>query len=85
MSEYEVYFSKSAVKEIESLDTQIIPKIIKKIELLQNNPRPSGCIKLKGNSNLWRIRIGDYRIIYSIDDNSKIVDISAVLHRKDAY
>ncbi|MCL5991581.1 MAG: type II toxin-antitoxin system RelE/ParE family toxin [Bacteroidetes bacterium] len=52
---------------------------------LKSEPRPAGCKKLIGFHNLWRIRIGDYRIIYSIDDSDKIIDISTIKHRKDAY
>jgi mRNA interferase RelE/StbE len=48
-------------------------------------PRPSGAIKLHGNKSLWRIRIGDYRVIYSIDDISRGIDISVVRHRRDVY
>ena len=48
-------------------------------------PRPSGAIRLQGNSNLWRIRVGDYRVIYSINDPARMIDISAVRNRRDAY
>ncbi len=60
-------------------------RIIWRIEALASNPRPPGCVKLRGADDLWRIRVGDYRVIYSIDDGARIVDISAVRHRSDAY
>jgi len=56
------------------------------IDALEENPRPSGCKKLKdATENLWRIRVGDYRIIYVIADEVKIVDVRKVGHRKDIY
>jgi len=60
-------------------------RIIVRIEGLASNPRPQGCVKLLGADNLWRIRVGEYRVIYSIDEHTRIVDISAVRHRSDAY
>ncbi|WP_407692831.1 type II toxin-antitoxin system RelE family toxin [Reichenbachiella agarivorans] len=53
--------------------------------LLANDPRPSGAKKLKGNSQNWRIRIGNHRVLYTIDDEIRIVDIRKVGHRKDSY
>jgi mRNA interferase RelE/StbE len=59
--------------------------VVKVIDSLAENPRPEGCAKLKGKGNIWRIIIGDYRIIYSIDDQIEIIEIYRVRHRKDAY
>jgi mRNA interferase RelE/StbE len=85
MISYKITFSRSAFKEIESLDNQLVSKIIDKIENLESSPKPKGCIKIQGHHNLWRIRSGDYRIIYSVDSQNNIIDIIAVRHRKDAY
>jgi mRNA interferase RelE/StbE len=52
---------------------------------LAANPRPPGCKKLKGGDNEWRIRIGDYRVIYTIDDRSLHVDVTRVRHRSEVY
>jgi mRNA interferase RelE/StbE len=52
---------------------------------LASNLRPHGCVKLQGADDLWRIRVGEYRVIYAIGDDRRIVDISAVRHRRDAY
>jgi mRNA interferase RelE/StbE len=52
---------------------------------LSQNPRPHKCIKLQGKGNLWRIKIGVFRVIYAVDDSKKLIDIIAVRHRKDAY
>jgi mRNA interferase RelE/StbE len=56
-----------------------------RIEKLADNPRPSGCKKLRGGANEWRIRIGDYRVVYTIEDNTKTVDVTRIAHRKEAY
>lgn len=52
---------------------------------LQQNPRPSGVVKLKGDHQLYRVRIGDYRIVYIIDDNDKLIKITRIRHRQDVY
>ncbi len=85
MSSYSITFAKSARKELEELDLKFSERILQKIEMLVNNPRPPGCEKLKGEDNLWRIRIGSYRVIYSISDKNKLVDIVIIRDRKDAY
>lgn len=85
MQLYNITFAKSAVKELESFNKIDIERIVYKIELLAINPRPNGCKKLQGSNKLWRIRSGDYRILYSIIDDNYIVDIIAIKHRKDVY
>jgi mRNA interferase RelE/StbE len=85
MAKYIVMFARSASKELEALDVKVVTRIFPKIEHLSIDPRPAGCRKLAGNKHLWRIRVGDYRIVYSIDDTAKIVEIIAVRDRKEAY
>ena len=85
MSQYKVVVSKSAVKELSKQSSAINNRIIKAALNLSENPRPQGSKKLKGGSDTWRIRIGDYRMIYAIDDEILIVDIRKVGHRKDIY
>lgn len=85
MSQYEIVVSKSAAKELSKLPTKANNRIIKSILELADDPRPSGSVKLKGSSENWRIRIGDYRVIYAIDDEVMIVDVRKVGHRKDIY
>jgi mRNA interferase RelE/StbE len=82
---YDIVFARSARKELESINNKIVLQILRKIEKLSVNPRSLGSLKLKGEKDLWRIRIGDYRVVYSIDDIHKIVDISLIRHRKDVY
>jgi mRNA interferase RelE/StbE len=66
MAKYSITFARSARKELEALNAAIVNRVFPKIESLSGNPRPRNCVKLKGGRNLWRIRIGVYRIIYSI-------------------
>jgi mRNA interferase RelE/StbE len=54
-----------------------------RIESLSQNPRPRDCLKLRGRQGLWRLRVGEYRVIYSVDDGKRVVDIAVVRHRRD--
>ncbi len=85
MADYVVVFAKSARKELEKLDPSVIQRIFPRIEALAKEPRPSGCTKLRGSKNLWRIRVGDYRVIYAVLDDKHLVDVTAVRHRREAY
>lgn len=82
---YRILITKTASKELENLPTQVVNRIIPAIKNLGEDPRPSGAKKLKGGQDTWRIRIGDYRVVYAIDDAIRIVDIRKVGHRKDIY
>jgi mRNA interferase RelE/StbE len=85
MADYTITFARSARKDLEALDSVLVDRIFAKIKSLSAEPRPAGCRKLVGEKHLWRIRIGDYRVIYSIDDRSETVDVIAIRHRRDAY
>ncbi|MDP2627977.1 MAG: type II toxin-antitoxin system RelE/ParE family toxin [Candidatus Rokubacteria bacterium] len=85
MAEYRVVFARSARRELERLEMSVARRIISRIEALATDPRPPGCVKLQGAADLWRIRIGDYRVVYSVDGNARVVDIRVVRHRSDAY
>ena len=85
MGDYRITLTKSARRELEDLPVHSVRRVFPKIEALSINPRPKGCRKLAGEINLWRIRVGDYRVIYSINDSDHIIDIIAVRHRSDAY
>ncbi len=82
---YSILFSSRAKKELLSLPNKIILAIEAKIDGLTKEPRPSGCKKLQGSTNEYRIRIGDYRVIYTVADVVKIVSIIKIAHRKDVY
>lgn len=85
MADYPVVFARSARKELQNLDPQVARRILKQIEALVANPRPSGVVKLEGATDLWRIRIGEWRVVYRISDRDRVVDVIAVRHRSDAY
>ena len=85
MADYAVAFARSARKELQNLDPQVARRILKQIEALVTNPRPSGVVKLEGASDLWRIRVGEWRVVYRISDRDRLVDVNAVRHRRDAY
>jgi len=85
MADYAITFARSARRELEALDAPIIRRVVSRIDGLAKEPRPSGYRKLHGEQNLWRIRIGDYRVIYSVDDRQQIVDIVRIRHRREAY
>jgi mRNA interferase RelE/StbE len=82
---YQILLAKSASRELQRLPTKTQQRILEILENLQVNPRPSGSKKLVGITNLWRVRSGDYRIIYEIADANRIVDVNAIRHRGDAY
>ena len=82
---YKVIISRQAAKAIKKLPKGNISKILTKLNSLSDNPRPPGVIKLTSFENLWRVRVGNYRIIYSIEDEVHVVDIREVVDRKDAY
>ena len=85
MTDYTITFARSARKELESFDAHIVNRILPKIESLAQEPRPGGCRKLKGEKNLWRVHIGDWRVVYAIYDDERRVDVVAVRHRSKAY
>ena len=85
MADYTITFARSARRELEELDVPIIQRILPRVEALAKEPRPRGCRKLRGESNLWRIRIGEYRVVYAVYDERQLVDIIAVRHRSKAY
>lgn len=84
MAVYSIFIKKSAVRELEVLAKKDLPKVLERIEALDENPRPTGAEKLAG-VELWRIRQRDYRIVYSIEDNALTVWIVKVGHRREVY
>jgi mRNA interferase RelE/StbE len=86
VAKYRVVIKPSASKEIEAVgqkkDRQ---RIVLRIRSLGEDPRPFGCEKLSGHLDRYRVREGNYRIVYSIDDKNLLVDVVKVGHRKDIY
>ncbi|MEY2976449.1 MAG: type II toxin-antitoxin system RelE family toxin [Prochlorotrichaceae cyanobacterium] len=83
--EYRIKFKASAAKEFRKLPANIQKRLQIPINALRNDPRPSGSIKLKGSEQLYRIRLGDYRVVYSVDDTIQVIFITRVRHRRDVY
>jgi len=81
---YEVFLLPTAQKDLDKLEAPVFARILKKIRALSGNSRPPGCLKLTDEDG-YRIRSGDYRILYRIDNASKRVYIYRIKHRKDAY
>ncbi|MBD2679604.1 MULTISPECIES: type II toxin-antitoxin system RelE/ParE family toxin [Nostoc] len=82
---YEVKFSNSAKKQFRKLPLDIQQRIQTKINDLAIEPRPNGVKKLQGDDNSYRIRVGDYRLVYEIDDNVLIITVIKVRHRSEIY
>ena len=82
---YELYLEGSAERDLKRLSTEDFHRIIPQIKALSEEPRPAGCRKLVGAKSDWRIRIGNYRVIYEIDEKAKSVRIFRVRHRREAY
>jgi mRNA interferase RelE/StbE len=85
VSNYRVALTSSAEKELHGLPRKVIARVVPRLERLVSAPRPPGCKKLKGGDNEWRIRVGDYRIVYVIDDTARTVDVTRIAHRREVY
>lgn len=82
---YQIFIKPAAQRQLKKLTSAIQKDLIALLESLSAEPRPSGYQKLKGRQNQYRVRSGDYRIIYSIEDASLIVRVIKVGHRRDVY
>lgn len=82
---YRVLLERSAERDLGRLSSQVHERVIASIKNLAATPRPSGCRKLEGSKNDWRIRVGDYRIIYEIEDQARVVRVNRVRHRREVY
>ena len=82
---YRVLLERAAERDLTRLSSEIHNRVIAAIQALATNPRPPGCRKLTGSNNDWRIRVGDYRVIYEIADAIRVVRVNRVRHRREAY
>ncbi|MBI4378157.1 MAG: type II toxin-antitoxin system RelE/ParE family toxin [Nitrospinae bacterium] len=82
---YEIYLETRAERDLKKLEPSLFNPIITQIKKLSHEPRPNGCRKITGSKNDWRIRIGNYRVIYEIDETARQVKIMRVKHRREAY
>jgi mRNA interferase RelE/StbE len=85
VSSYRVEFTTAAAKEIRKLDLGIRRRILAGIAELEQDPRPAGCKKLAGESDAWRIRVGDYRVLYEVIDDVLVVTVVRVAHRREVH
>jgi mRNA interferase RelE/StbE len=85
VNSYSVEVKPPARKELESLRDNILAPVLRKLDSLRKAPRPAGCKKLKGYKDLWRVRVGDWRVVYIIDDSAKLVSITRIAHRRQVY
>ncbi len=83
--DYSIKISKSVQKQIDNLPNAIKNRILEKIQNLATEPRPSGVIKLKNSDSEYRLRVGDYRVRYEIDDPKQIILILQCKHRREVY
>jgi mRNA interferase RelE/StbE len=82
---YSVEVKQSAQRELDALDDRLFTRIDRKILALAGDPRPAGCKKLRGYKDQWRIRVGDWRVLYIINDEAKVVSVTRIAHRGEAY
>jgi mRNA interferase RelE/StbE len=82
---YSLEIKQSAQRELDALDDALFTRIDRKILALAANPRPAGCKKLKGYKDLWRVRVGDWRVLYIIDYAAKLITVTRIAHRREVY
>jgi mRNA interferase RelE/StbE len=82
---YNVVISKKVEKMLDKLPTNYYQLIIKHLLELEQNPRPFGCVKLAGSENIYRIRVGVYRVVYKIEEGILTVEVIKVDHRSNVY
>lgn len=82
---FEVLLERSAEKDLRRLTSRVHDQVVDRISGLAKNPRPSGCRKLSGGENDWRIRVGEYRVIYEIADAIRVVRVRRIRHRREVY
>ncbi|MEM8675957.1 MAG: type II toxin-antitoxin system RelE/ParE family toxin [Cyanobacteria bacterium P01_G01_bin.67] len=85
MPKYSLSLKSSAAKELKKLPLKVQHRIVDMITKLIDDPRYSGVVKLKGNDNLYRCRVGEYRIVYEINDSEQKIVITRIRHRRDVY
>jgi mRNA interferase RelE/StbE len=85
VAKYSLDIKRSAQKELDALDDSVFSRIDRKILSLADDPRPAGCKKLKGYKDQWRVRVGDWRVVYIIEDAANLVTVTRVAHRRGVY
>jgi mRNA interferase RelE/StbE len=85
VAKYSLEIKQPAQKELDALDETCSPGSNRRILALADNPRPAACKKLKGYKDQWRIRVGDWRVLYIIDDKAKLISITRIANRREFY
>ncbi len=85
MASYSILFKPSVEKDLRPLPKSVVARVMKQIEILRENPIPRQSVKLAGAEQLYRIRVGDYRVIYGVEKEAKQVVVHYVRHRRDVY
>jgi mRNA interferase RelE/StbE len=85
MASYSVVFKPSVEKDFRALPASVIGRLVRKIEALRNNPYQNQSIKLVSTERLYRQRVGDYRIVYGVDDKAKQIIVHYVRHSREIY
>jgi mRNA interferase RelE/StbE len=82
---YAVQVKPGARKELEALPDDLLARVVRKLEALGHTPRPAGCKKLKGHKDQWRVRVGEWRVVYIVDDAAKLISVTRIAHRREVY
>ena len=82
---YNIVITRGAGRDLDRLDRAVLTRVAREIDGLSIEPRPAGCRKLVNQASLWRVRVGDWRVLYEIDDAARTVRVVAVRHRSKAY
>jgi mRNA interferase RelE/StbE len=82
---YAVLLETAAERSLRRLDAVAFRRVVAALQILADNPRPPGCRKLTGSDRDWRIRVGDYRVVYEIDDKNREVRVMRIRHRREVY
>ena len=85
MASYSINFKPSVEKDLRRLSQAVVARVVKRIEGLKSEPFPPQAIKLSGVERLYRIRVGDYRIVYEVDRQARVVIVHYVRHRREVY
>ena len=82
---YEILLERGAERDLKKLPKDMFDRVVLSIKSLAQNPKPHGTRKIIGSKNDWRIRVGDYRLVYEIDEEVKAVKVMRIRHRREAY
>ncbi len=83
--EYEVEFETQVAKQLRDMQRGDLERVMDRVKALADDPRPQGSEKLAGMADAWRIRSGNYRVVYTVDDRAQVVTVTRVGHRREVY